>query len=555
MSQDYNPVDIDDYPPRRQIKSLKPRATRTTKATYGDDFKYFLWVNLAISCLVLVTAVTSGALLVNEYTDTHWTVHYWLEGDNAANGDTFRHISMVIPAFTISVTIMLASVVLLVLRLTEDCNGIMAGWSNYSNNAVIHGCIGLSDAFITLIFTQVTGNSNLWAMVYVAILTLFGDLIGVAIRIYWDSQGRRGGSSWWAPFLYLSVKMTPLVLLAVSADRLGLTTNIKAAFWLFFAVTALRVTIMFVAQIMAIMSYTRNVRLYRWLVMQPNAKEAATNLDARNQLFGQLKKTTATTNTRVYLGVVLFLNLTCTLIFTLFATVGCGNSVCRQVYERITFTLTETGGQTTDVQFDRTWGVLEVAIPFQFGMLVFMGAFYLIAVRHFQLAWVNVGDFLHDLCFGVADFFTVWVILNMTGTTELAELLLGSTLILACDMLFAESRSKYPWYFAMIPSLVTLLPFAHASCNVAMLQNRSKQELAWAIVMFVAYGLRSATFWAMRFVFKTKQSGTTVNKYFDTHPIAYVNVRYWFNWVLRWMVVGIWLSGSFHNRSDIVNDK
>lgn len=563
MSARYGPLGVAAQDSRR------PRFSRSYKSTY-DEFGMYLRANFWIGVLVMATAVVSGALVVNEYKDTHWTVNYWLEGDNSLNGDTLRHISMVIPAFVISVTILTANVLILGLRWHGDCEfKFMENWSNYSNNALIYGCIGVSEAFITLFFTQVVGNSNLWAMIYVTVLTLLGDLIGVAIRIYWvqrkNEPDQRGGSSWWAPLLYLCVKMTPLVFLAVSADRVGLPTNVKVAFWLFFGVTTFRVCLMFVAQMLAIMSCSSQWNLYRCLVMQPNVKASDDQRQqsqdqsvsrTRYRLAQALDNEKTKNKTRIYLGLVMFLNFACTLIFTFFTQLGCtGRSVCREVYERLTYTLTLSGGESVAVQFDRVWPVLQVAVPFQFGLLTLVAGFYLVAVRQFQLAWVNVADFMHDLCFAVADFFFVWVILNMTGTTELSELLLGATLILACNMLFAESRSKYPWYFALIPSLAALLPFAHASSNIAMLQNRSNQELAWTIVAFVCYAIRNSAFLAMRYVWKTHRNGGEYNKYFDEHPIVYVNVRYWVNWVLRWIVIGVWLSGSFHHGDDISNKK
>lgn len=535
----------DRVPSLPRMKALKPKAQASTKATYGE-FRGMLKVNLFITCVVLCTVVTAGALVANEYTDTHWTIHYWLEGDNSLNGDTFRHISTIIPAFTIAGACLLINILFISLQLweKEECGLHCSEWGSYRQNAMMQGLVGVAEALITLIFTQVTGNSNLWAIIYVGFLSLFGDLIGASIRVFFNERGTRGGSSRWAPIMYLCVKMTPLVFLAISADRIGLPTNVKVAFWLFFSMTTFRVTVMALAQLAATFKMQK---LYRHLLMQPIAADmpTAAEIAAREKTRDALATPRATYNQRMFLGAAVFINFALTLSFILVSNLDHTSSVSRQVYERITWTLTHAGGEAYHVEFDRVWGVLQVAVPLQFGLLMVMGVFYAIFIDHVRYAWTNVADFFHDLCYAVGDFFFVWVILNMSGTTELSELLLGSTLIFACDMLFAESRSRYSRWFMLVPSLVGLLPFAHASSNIAMLQNRSRQELAWTIVAFVAFFIRNATFWGMRIV----------AKYSGKRTVDYVNTRYIFNWLLRWIVVGIWLSGSFHHGQDINNNK
>ena len=548
---------------RGKAKGDKKMMRRRTKGTALDmsnestkQLRDRYLVHTGVLTLIMFCFFTASASLVfNEYKSDNWTIHYWLEGDDSINGDSWSSANVGLWGGICAIIVLGLSLVVFASRTFCKFGRFGASWGPVKNNLAVWGPLALGQAFMTMAFTQVTGTSNLWSIVYMGAFALMSDWVGVSLRVLWK-ENRRYGSGLLGLLAYLGMKSLPLIYLALCATRNGLSTNITAAYWLFFAASTIKLC-WFVGVFALAMITPHHNNLHVKLVFQsvdayhnPLTVDVGPQKDTRGSLHSKksLKKAV-----KYFMIFLLLANMVCVVLFSVGTTVGFQDTN-RKVYERVTWTLTKptANAVTYNVEFDRVWGVLQVALPIQFGALFLVLCYHLIFFDSFYNHMLNGSDVLSDMAYAVGDFFIVWATLNMTGTTEFSELLSASFLAFACCVVLIEARREYEWYFTLVPTLTFLLPMCHAAVNIAMLATRSSQELDLTALTFVVLGLRQLFFLWMRYRPYENVEGWY---YYDQHPNKGIFIRYVLNWVVRWLVVAIWLSQAFHWGDDIINKK
>ena len=531
------------------------RAVRTD-APHPEDssvraayLRWTFWLTLAL----FMAYTAAASVLFNEYTTTSWTTHYWLEGDDSLNGDANSNINVPFWAGITGICVLLISLVggyggRAHFNLDHDHK-----WSRTTNNLVIWGPISLANALLTAAFIQCTGSSNVWVIIYGLVHSFAADWLGCSMRVVWLPVGnpsvlKRFGSGWIALMMYLCLRSSIIIYLAICAARNGLSTNVTAAFWVFFSFSVIQTCLIAGAYFWAFVNPEHGF-VHAKFVLQPLASYTELPAtDTNNSYRDAVVKVITTKRLRITWSVVAVLTMAATIVFT----VGT-NVFARRVYERITWTLTKPNenGMTFNVEFDRVWGVLQVALPLQFGLPFLVSMIQLFWVKYYQGMIAKASDTLNDTAFGIADFWVAWATLNYTGTTEFPELFFGSLLVFCCTLLLTEARREYPWYFTLVPTAALLLPFIHAVINVKCLDNRSNQELILSVITLVLYGLRQFFFFALRYK-PSKKPGV----YFTAAEAhKYVFWRYIFNFCMRFILVAVWLSNAFHHGDDIQNNK
>jgi hypothetical protein len=229
---------------------------------------------------------------------------------------------------------------------------------------------------------------------------------------------------------------------------------------------------------------------------------------------------------------------------------GLSNNVARKVFGRVTWTRSIRWNDAPTAELDRTWPILQVAVPLQFGLIMLFGIYQTVTWEKTLKQWALASDYLNDFAYAVADFWAVWVVLNLTGTTELSELIFAGVAILACNAIITEARRQYPWYFSVAPCLLGLVPFIHAAINLANMAHHNDIELIGVIIFFAAYACRALVYFFFRF--RTKGD---IYYYFDGHPGTYVLARFFTDWIVRFCVVAVWLGGGFDHGWQVINDK
>lgn len=547
------------YAPVGKVKgSNRKKATRQTKKEYGAPaFKMYMRYNFWQTVLVLCAVITTGTILVNENSGDSWTVSYWLRGDRSVNGDAWSRVNVNAWAFGVSLGMLVMSLVnysCLRENFFHDDS-----WSNHTNNLAWYGPLGLTDCFMSMALAQVTGNSNIWTMIYVGLMSLLGDWVAASIRVVWADSSNGGrknkGSSIFAVLSFIGAKMAPMIYLAVCASRNGLSMNVTAAFFVYFSVMALRVTVAALCYFLGM--WFENMDFYRYIYMQPSA--VPVNVDSH----GNDTRTHARsfilahkTGFQYFLFGLFVLNLACTLVFTLQVFLGFGGSNDKKAYSWITWALSKPGGVSYNMEFDRTWPLAQFGVPFQFGLLTLIALYQWFRFDAVTVPdWLMARDYLNDGAYAVADFFTIWATLSINGTTEFPELFFAAYLGVICLMIITEARRNYPWYYVIIPNLLFLLPFVHASISLAAVTTRSNQVLGWTIVAFSLYFVRALAFTFARYKRRKDHKGNFTNLYhwFDDSPHWFVIGRFLFNWSLRFIFLGMWWSGCFNHGWEITN--
>jgi hypothetical protein len=466
------------------------------------------WWTLATLCAFLVLSI----ILAQERSSGYFTVHYWLNGNDSVDGDTLRSPAVSLITAAIVGTLLTVCTIVLGWRAynkiaREDLRngeGPFGRMSAMARNYTVYEPIAIGDALAFVMAAQEGGLANLWVMVTGALLSLAGDTLLPMMRLEVTS-GKLKGSSGVAMLSYLMCKMTPFTLVVASMAQFSIYNKFTAAIAVYYAIMGLRVVLSFWMFVWPSLVYTFGGGAHddgwaRFVVERSPTREERGRHTSQEKIDAHVQDAKAGWFKHIWWTQVVG-TLICLILFILVTvgtqqTLGSGDSGGRHVFARITMISSTGPSGETVTQFDRTYPLGQFAIPLQFGLHTLLFFFLLMfpcwkGLRNgFQFYWQRGRDPFSEFGFGIADFFVVWTLLTVTGTTQAFELLINGMAILISRMMWSETRKDYSYHFSLMAFVVGMIPFIQAAVNVSLVTGRSNQQLWAVIVLFALYAIR-----------------------------------------------------------------
>ena len=467
--------------------------------------------------MTLIAFLVLSVILAQERTSGHFTTHYWLNGNDDIDGDTFRSQNVSLVASCVVSVVLLISTIMLGWRTFNklaraDLRNGEGKWalgrkSAMARNHAVYEPIAVADALAFVMAAQEGGLANLWVMIIGAALSLAGDVLLPLLRLEVRSEKLKG-SSGVAMLSYLLCKLMPFTLVIVSVAKYVPMTKVTAAIATYYAIMGLRVVLSFWMFMWPSLVYMFGGEAYddgcaRWVVERSDSDPDTGHRNSQAKEISEY--TNDPKNTKKWRRNVFWVQIigafVCLVLFWITLsgtqwTLGDSDSGGRHVFARITMTTTTGPSGEIVTQFDRTYPLGQFAIPMQFALMMLL-FFVLLFWRcwpglrstlgHY---WQRGRDPFAEFAFGVADFFVVWTLLTITGTTEVAELIINGACILGSRMIWSETRKNSSFYFSLLAFLTGMLPFVQAAVNISLVTVRSNQQLWAVIVLFILYGVR-----------------------------------------------------------------
>jgi hypothetical protein len=135
---------------------------RSRFATYAFKDDYLMYT-FGLTIIFAAAYCTCVGLIFSERKWDKIDTHYWLEGDNSVNGDSYHNTNFAAGAMFGVIAIFVLSLGNFLLRYTDyefkggsSATGkkAFADSSNHTNNAMTHGPISIAEALVLVSFVQ-----------------------------------------------------------------------------------------------------------------------------------------------------------------------------------------------------------------------------------------------------------------------------------------------------------------------------------------------------------------------------------------------------------------
>ena len=597
LSPDYVPVGIESGYGSGGSQPV-PRSRGAGLFSQFEYHKEALRFAAFINVWTLIAVVVAGTVLLIDQKDKHVTVHYYLEGDDSVNGDTFRGVNAALWGTIVSASLLFLNLLTLFFRYRtgERDHPFAKTGQEQRFNLYSYFPVAVADGLMLLALSQSCGLALLWPMVYGTLGCVLGDFLLCMMRLSTDKgangQPKLVGSSFVSVIVYWMSKFTPYILIfaCIGARHPGQNPVIAVSFY--FAFLAVRVLFSGFAFLVPMLSGTKkDTGAFRWVVMRVDGQASGGTTaeqsvrayrDALDPYWGRHVGTVMFWGS-IISGIAYFI-----VQFQTQLGFGSGPRAGREVYERITWTVTsliEPYGETVFVQFDRTWPMGQYFVVLIFGLpmlFIFplLHLFYRRSQGRFDSLWEDYWKHARDpynaVVFGVCKFCAVWMLLSILGTTEFTSLLLGGLSTVYSSMLWAESRKNHSIGYSVLAVLAGLVPFVHAIVNYVCMVSTSKVELVALILLIIAHAAGEIFSFVVYNVSQTKDLNDGAvqalvaaypqfraaaergikDLYRVWNPSFVVAVRYALGLVFNFTaVICIYWLGGMHHGWEIVNNK